>query len=110
MKRFTQMASLCLALLLSIIDTAHAQMVMSRSARTLTTSNGDIFYSYEYRPQGYNPSGSVLHPLIIFLHGIGERSNNINDLPSLENLGLPLVIKDGSTMTFNWNGVTESFV
>ena len=110
MKKFTKLPGLCLAILLSTIGTTDAQMVMSRQARTLTTSNGDIFYAYEYRPQGYNPNGAILHPLIIFLHGIGESSNNINDLPDLEVVGVPLAIKEGSTMTFNWNGQTESFV
>ncbi|MGN6495562.1 MAG: LamG-like jellyroll fold domain-containing protein, partial [Agriterribacter sp.] len=110
MKKFTKLAGLCLAFLFSIPGIVDAQRVMGRQARTLTTAEGDVFYAYEYTPQGYNPADTTLHPLIIFLHGIGERSNNINSLPSLENLGLPLVIKDGSTMTFNWNGKTESFV
>ncbi|MBW8683126.1 LamG-like jellyroll fold domain-containing protein [Chitinophaga rhizophila] len=110
MKRTLKLIGLYLLLLTFINEETNAQMVMSRQAKTLTTSNGENFYAYEYRPQGYNPTGNIMHPLIIFLHGIGERSDNINDLPKLENLGLPLVIKDGSTMAFNWNGNTESFV
>ncbi|MFT3825520.1 MAG: PKD domain-containing protein [Chitinophagaceae bacterium] len=77
-------------------------------AKGLTASNGVFIGFYEYKPTNY--STNTKYPLIIFLHGIGERGNGTTDLPSVLNNGTPSNIKNGSTMTFTWNGKTETFL
>ena len=47
-----------------------------------TTKPSTIAY-YEYLPQDYN-TNSDKYPVVIFLHGIGERGPNTTDLAKLE--------------------------
>jgi hypothetical protein len=79
-------------------------------ARGLTGSNGVFIGFYEYKPVDYNNDPSVKYPLIIFMHGIGERGNGTSDLPNLLNIGIPRYIKDGHPMRFFWNGKWETFL
>ena len=79
-------------------------------ARGLTGSNGVFIGFYEYKPIDYNSDPSLKYPLIIFMHGIGERGNGTTDLPNLLNIGIPRYIKDGHPMRFFWNGKWETFL
>ncbi len=79
-------------------------------ARGLTGSNGVFIGFYEYKPVDYNANPSVKYPLIIFMHGIGERGNGTTELPNLLNVGIPRYIKDGHPMRFFWNGKWETFL
>lgn len=38
---------------------------------------------YEYLPSGYNPAASQVYPLLIAIHGVGERGNGDGDLARL---------------------------
>ena len=99
------MRKLLVALCLCVCSVmAHAQQI----AKGLTASNGVFIGFYEYKPTNYNTN--TKYPLIIFLHGIGERGNGTTDLPNILNNGTPNNIKNGSTMTFTWNGKTETFL
>ncbi len=50
-------------------------------------------------------------PLIIFLHGIGEKgTGSEEDLKKIQCCGIPKYIRVGHSMTFTWNGKTEGFV
>ncbi|HSC38443.1 MAG TPA: hypothetical protein VLD19_11240, partial [Chitinophagaceae bacterium] len=81
----------------------HAQQV----AKTITTaSNGTIGF-LEFRPTDY---GSQKHPLIIFLHGIGERGDGTTQIQSVAANGIPRLCAAGATMRFKVNGQTSSFV
>lgn len=93
---------LCLGVLLSL--TVSAQHV----PKSLTASNGQFIGFYQYTPTNYN--SSTKYPVIIFLHGIGERGNGTTDLPNLLGLGVPGAINGGHNMTFTWNGKTETFL
>lgn len=99
------MKNLLVILCLLVTVTANAQL----TARTIkkTGSNEDIAF-YEYKPVNYNPA--IKYPMIIFLHGYGERGNGTTTLYRVLEQGLPRNIRDGHNMTFTWNGKTESFI
>ncbi len=67
---------------------------------------------YEFLPPGYAEHPEEKHPLIIFLHGIGEKGNGREpDLNKINCCGIPKYItEDGNAMRFTWMGKTESFV
>jgi predicted peptidase len=49
-----------------------------------------------YLPEGYNDPDTT-YPLVLFLHGVGERGD---DIDLVETHGLPKVIKNGKTFPF----------
>ena len=70
-----------------------------------TTKPSTIAY-YEYLPQDYN-TNSDKYPIVIFLHGIGERGPNTTDPAKLEasiyevaKLGPPMYVKNGTQFPF----------
>lgn len=89
----------------SISISSYAQQIN----KSISTPKGDIGF-LEYKPTDYNPNGSYKHPLIIFLHGIGERGNGTTQLANVAANGVPKSIKNGHDMKFQWNGVNESFI
>lgn len=88
--------------------TASAQQV----ATGLTASNGEFLGFYKYTPPGYSSSSSTKYPLIIFLHGGGEKGNGTTELARIATVGgtPPRILADGGNMTFTWNGKQESFI
>src|ERR1041384_655690 len=95
---------LCLSAL--IVLTVSAQHV----PKSLTAANGQFIGFYQYTPTNYSSTPNTKHPLIIFLHGIGERGNGTTDLKNILGLGVPGAINAGHNMTFTWNGKTETFL
>lgn len=66
---------------------------------------------YQYLPPSYKPNSSYKNPLIIFLHGIGEKgTGSEEDLKKINCCGIPKYINLGHPMEFTWNGKTEGFV
>lgn len=70
-----------------------------------TTSSSKIAF-YEYVPADYN-SNSNKYPVVIFLHGIGERGPNTTDVQILKDniykvakLGPPMHVKNGTQFPF----------
>lgn len=70
-----------------------------------TTQPSTISY-YEYLPQNYN-TNSDKYPVMIFLHGIGERGPNTTNISTLEasiyevaKLGPPMYVKNGTQFPF----------
>jgi predicted peptidase len=70
-----------------------------------TTSTSTIPF-YQYVPTDYN-SNSNKYPIVIFLHGIGERCPNTNDKNVLDDyihnvakLGPPMYVKNGTNFPF----------
>ena len=61
----------------------------------------------QFTPPDY---GTQKHPLIVFLHGIGERGNGTTQINSVANNGTPYYCAHGATMRFTVGGVTSSFV
>lgn len=76
----------------------------------LTASNGTFIGFLEYKPSNYSPSSSTKYPLIIFLHGVGERGDGTTELYKVKSQALPRYINYGHKMTFTWNGKTETFI
>jgi poly(3-hydroxybutyrate) depolymerase len=81
-------------------------------ARTLTASNGRMIGFYDFKPADYNTNTTKKYPLIIFLHGIGERGNGTSELYMLTWLAIPKLLANGGTMTFTnpKTGQRESFL
>jgi hypothetical protein len=95
---------LCLSLLITL--TVSAQQV----PKGLTASNGQFIGFYQYTPTTYDANPNTKYPLIIFLHGVSEKGNGTTELPLIEAQGPLGNIKNGHTMTFTWNGKTETFL
>jgi predicted esterase len=91
----SRLLMLCL-LLFPLSHFVSAQQV----AKSFTATDGTFLGFYEFKPAGYNESPSKKYPLIIFLHGIGERGNGTSELPYLTWQGIPNLISRGATMTF----------
>src|ERR1700712_6096486 len=66
---------------------------------------------YEFRPEGYNPTGSYKYPLIINMHGDGEKGNGTTDLDLvlLRSLG-EMLTQEHATLKFNFGGKQEAFI
>ncbi|MBC8034079.1 MAG: T9SS type A sorting domain-containing protein [Chitinophagaceae bacterium] len=65
---------------------------------------------YEYLPAGYS-TGNAKHPVIIFLHGLGDAGNGGSELPKLLDVGIPKLINEsGFPSSFTVRGNTFSFI
>ena len=94
-----------LLFLVTIVTNAQGQ----QSAREISVPNyGKIGY-LEYLPDDYNDNNKK-YPVLIFLHGAGERGNSIASLEGLKKNGPPKRIESGHPMQFNVNGKTESLI
>lgn len=78
-------------------------------AKTISSSSSPegLIGFLQFTPSDY---GSQKHPLIIFLHGIGERGNGTSQINSVATNGTPNYCAHGATMRFTVNGQTSSFV
>lgn len=72
-------------------------------------ANGEYIGFFQFLPDDYM-SSSQKHPLIISLHGVGDKGNGTTELGLTECCGIPRYIKAGSKMKFSWNGKFESFI
>ncbi|MEO8584317.1 MAG: PKD domain-containing protein, partial [Flavitalea sp.] len=103
--------TLLLVCVLSVFQgTASAQVPAPFTQEHINASTGDYLGFLQYKPADYNQQPNTKYPLIIFLHGIGERGNGTSQLRNVTCCGLPRIIKLGHKMKFTWNGKTESFV
>ena len=98
--------SLCLLLLLFFHSSFLFAQQVAKQIPNATSPDGRIGF-LEFRPSDY---GTQLHPLIIFLHGIGERGNGTSQINSVANNAIPLYCSQGATMRFTVAGQTSSFV
>ncbi|MEL6558835.1 MAG: hypothetical protein AAFQ94_11675 [Bacteroidota bacterium] len=65
----------------------------------------------EFLPQDYDPNGSTLYPVIIFLHGQGERDNNLLGAYKVAKLGLPRLIEEENyNMCYTVDGEEKCFI
>jgi predicted esterase len=98
-------SAVCIFLMIS--SGAYTQQV----PRSLTASTGLFIGFYEYKPVDYTADPSKKYPLIIFLHGIGERGNGTTDLPAVLANGIPKYINAGHNMRFtSLSGQQETFL
>ena len=75
----------------------------------VTTDHGRIGF-YEFRPPGYNTDSSGCYPLIIFLHGVGERGNGTSELSMVLNSSFSQLIANGASMNFAFHGKKNGFI
>jgi len=75
--------------------------------KSLVAANGDRIGFLEFRPADYS---GARHPLIIFLHGIGERGDGMAGLPNMAGVGISGYISRGATLQINVNGQTQTFL
>lgn len=101
-------AVLC-ALVMLATNTSDAQ-TPPFTHQGITASTGDFLGFLQYKPADYDQHPDTRYPLIIFLHGIGERGNGTTDLDRVAYVGLPRIIYKGNPMKFTWNGKTETFL
>ena len=73
---------------------------------TFKTTSPSVTAYYEYLPADYN-SNSNKYPVVIFLHGIGEKGPNTTDIATLQaniykvaKLGPPMYVKNGTQFPF----------
>jgi poly(3-hydroxybutyrate) depolymerase len=74
-----------------------------QTLQSVTAPNGRLIPFYRFLPPSYTPGGTK-HPLIIFLHGIGERGDGTLTYANrvLAN-AIPKYCSQGATMTFGVN-------
>ncbi|MFY0566938.1 hypothetical protein ACN28E_24295 [Archangium lansingense] len=102
---------------LGVLELIEQDSVVELTPRTLTPRmttvpkiyNGPMGY-YESLPRGYDADPNRQWPLLIFLHGNGERGNGTTELPKVLETGLPEKINAGHQLEFTVNGVSDSFV
>jgi poly(3-hydroxybutyrate) depolymerase len=79
-------------------------------ARGLTASNGTFIGFWEYKPTDYDANPNTKYPLIIFLHGIGERGDGTTQLSYVLANAIPKYISQGCPMKFYVNGQWQTFL
>ena len=92
--------------ILLIASSSIAQQV----ARGLTASNGVYIGFLEYKPVDYDLNPTTKYPLIIFLHGIGERGDGLGQLGMVAANAIPKYCSQGYPMKFYVNGKWETFL
>jgi predicted esterase len=97
------------AAFLFLVATTIAAQVQTPHYNTSIANKSYGFY--DYLPQGYN-TGSEKYPLIVFLHGYGQRGNgDATQLPILLTEGITKLIHVGKFPTsFTVNGQTHKFI
>ncbi|MBO9561636.1 MAG: T9SS type A sorting domain-containing protein [Niastella sp.] len=99
----------CTACLLLVCVLTNQQGIAQLPAPTHTPRTVNINSNcggyYEYLPQGYDAAGSQRYPLLVYMHGDGDRgSGSQTDLAKLLTKALPKLINDGqfpSSITSN---------
>ncbi len=103
--RTTVKSIVCIVALFMFSFSAFSQQV-AKTIPNSTSPDGRIGF-LEFKPKDY---GTQQHPLIIFLHGIGERGNGTTQINSVAANAIPLYCSKGATMRFTVAGQTSSFV
>ena len=106
----------CTACLLLACVLQHQQGIAQLTTPTHTPKtvyiNGNCGGYYEYLPQGYDAAGTARYPLIVYIHGDGDRgSGSQTDLAKLLTKALPKVINDGQfPVSITVNGQSFKFL
>ena len=111
MKHLYKLCTACLLLACLLLDQrGFAQAPTHRKKTTFVNSNCGGYW--EYLPEGYNPASSQLYPVLIYLHGDGDRgSGSQTDLDLLLRNALPQYIQAGKfPNSFTAQGSTFKFI
>ncbi len=73
-----------------------------QTPQTLTSkiSNRPLLNYWLYLPSEYDAQSSKRWPLILFLHGFGERGDSLPDLERVKIHGIPKVLENGKDLPF----------
>jgi predicted peptidase len=80
------------------------------AAKRVRAVNGQYVGFYQWTPSGWSTS-TTKYPVIIFLHGIGERGNGTTELARVKNVAIPKYLNlKTRTMKYYVNGKWQTFV
>ena len=97
----------CLLVVFAVIHTAFVNSAYAQKEAIKRTSSG--VYYLEHLPKNYRSSNEKF-PVMIFLHGQGERGNGSGAIKKITKWGPPRRIEEGDDMTFKVNGKSFSLV
>jgi predicted esterase len=98
------MRKLVLGIFILLSFNGNAQQI----TKSLKAANGETIGFLQFTPPDY---GTQKHPLIIFLHGLGERGNGTTELSKVAGNPIPALLASGkATMKFTYAGITASYV
>lgn len=111
MKHLYSFCTACLILVCLLWNQPGIAQAPTHTAQSIRI-NSNIGGFYEYLPESYNPVGSQRYPLIVYLHGDGDRGNGSQaELPRLLTKALPKYIDDGLfPVSVTLNGQTYKFL
>ena len=96
-------------LLLSVLFFMTVPMICYSQFTVRRTPGGTGYL--EYLPPDYSSNPTKKYPLMVFLHGAGEKGTGSEaDLERVKRNGPPKHIRDGHNMCFNVNGVEKCFI
>lgn len=101
MKRWRMMMLVCLMLVgcFAPASLSHAATPSSHTPVPKGSFNTTAYAYYEYLPEGYSDDPNVQWPVVIYLHGIGQKDNG-GGLASMLTDGLPKYIDEGEDYPF----------
>lgn len=102
----TTVKSIVYAVVLLMFSLSAFCQQVAKTIPNSTSPDGRIGF-LEFKPSDY---GTQNHPLIIFLHGIGERGNGTTQINNVTANAIPKFCSRGATMRFTVAGQTSSFV
>lgn len=107
MRKLSSLAGLLLLLLLFCLPLFSSAQQYAKRIKY----GGDKIGFYEHLPSSYKTDGgNTTYPLLIFLHGVGERGNGTSDLWKVKRIAVPQYIDKGNPMRFYVNGKWHSFI
>jgi len=99
-----------IVVMLCLIVPFIASAQLTQTAKRIRAANGQYIGFYQAIPPGWSTS-TTKYPVIIFLHGIGERGNGTTELARVKNVAIPKYIAQKTrTMKYYVNGKWQTFV
>ncbi|NII27670.1 T9SS type A sorting domain-containing protein [Pseudoflavitalea sp. X16] len=111
MKHLYNFSTACLLLVCVLWNQQGKAQAPTHTPKTVNINSNCGGY-YEYLPQGYNAAAAQRYPLIVFIHGDGDRgSGSQTDLAKVIRNALPKYIQDGQfPVSFTSGGQTFRFL
>ncbi len=104
-------------LLFFLFSFSYFTTVAQNVAKRLDNVDQDTIPFLEYTPAGHDAPGNTRkYPLIIFLHGGGQKSDNPSISPGApvwnlqQGYGPSRQVAQGNKMNFTWNNQTDTFI